>query len=315
MSMDYRTPWQPDDPGVGYRRAGNGDFLTRLSDAARENPVPAALISMGVLWMFMGGSATSILGGGTRLAARGLRYGGGAAYGAAQGVGSAVAGGAGYAADTLSSVASGAAGVAGSVGSALSVAASRAADVASNAYDAAGSVAGRAIGSVAGTAGDLAGQAQEGGRDWAHAAHDTGSEWARSAAQSGHELGNTLQQNLSELFERQPLLLGAVGLAVGAAIAAALPRTETEARYLGEASDALKEQAQELVSGATDQAKQMAQRAVEEAAGQGLTGAAAGAALRGVVDKVSGLAQGARDSAAENLQGSGSSRGGAQPRG
>jgi len=45
---------------------GSGDFVNALQDAVRDNPISAALIGMGVLWMFMGGSNTSLFGGGGR---------------------------------------------------------------------------------------------------------------------------------------------------------------------------------------------------------------------------------------------------------
>src|SRR5436190_23295068 len=41
----------------------SSDFVSALSEAVRENPIPAALIGMGVLWLFMGGSNTSLFGG------------------------------------------------------------------------------------------------------------------------------------------------------------------------------------------------------------------------------------------------------------
>ena len=42
--------------------APSGDsFLAAMQDAVRENPVPAALIGMGVVWMFMGGGNVSLL--------------------------------------------------------------------------------------------------------------------------------------------------------------------------------------------------------------------------------------------------------------
>ena len=43
------------------------------------------------------------------------------------------------------------------------------------------------------------------------------------------------------MLENEPLVLGALGLAVGAAIGALPPRTQAEDRYLGETSDHLRE--------------------------------------------------------------------------
>ena len=49
---------------VAPNREDAGSFISALQDAARENPVSAALIGMGVLWLFMGGGNTSLFGGG-----------------------------------------------------------------------------------------------------------------------------------------------------------------------------------------------------------------------------------------------------------
>jgi len=66
-----------------------------------------------------------------------------------------------------------------------------------------------------------------------------------------------------------------VGLAIGAAIAASLPTTETEAEYLGETSDFVKEKASELageqVERATEVGQKVATAVADEAQQQGLT--------------------------------------------
>jgi hypothetical protein len=63
--------------------AQSGDnFLAALQDAVRENPIPAALIGMGVAWMFMGGGNVSLFGGSGRKSLFGT-----AAHGATQAAG------------------------------------------------------------------------------------------------------------------------------------------------------------------------------------------------------------------------------------
>jgi hypothetical protein len=109
------------------------------------------------------------------------------------------------------------------------------------------------------------------GRDGA----DALSGYAESAANPGGGMIGSVRSNLTELFRTQPLALGAVGLAIGAGIAAALPPTEAEAEYFGETSDTLKEQAKEFAAEQTARAKTMADSVVgavsEEARNQGLT--------------------------------------------
>ena len=48
------------------------------------------------------------------------------------------------------------------------------------------------------------------------------------------------QSSLSDLLERQPLVLGAVGLAIGATVAGALAKSSLEDEWVGDLSDGLK---------------------------------------------------------------------------
>jgi hypothetical protein len=53
----------------------------------------------------------------------------------------------------------------------------------------------------------------------------------------GREAFTTAQSSLADVLDRQPLLLGAVGLAVGAAVAGALETSALEQQWLGDFSD------------------------------------------------------------------------------
>jgi hypothetical protein len=57
---------------------------------------------------------------------------------------------------------------------------------------------------------------------------------------SGNEAFTKAQSSLGEVFDRQPLLLGAVVLAVGAAVAGAFETSALEQEWLGEFSDDIK---------------------------------------------------------------------------
>ena len=63
-------------------------------------------------------------------------------------------------------------------------------------------------------------------------------------------------------------LVGGIGLAIGALIAASLPSTKVEGHALGEASDALRDKAAEAASEKFDEVKTAAMSAVEAAAGK-----------------------------------------------
>ena len=227
------------------------DFVRDLSDAARKNPISAALIGMGVLWLFTGGRTAERVGDLVR--------------------------GAGF---------------------------DRIPDAAGNALDAARSTlrsGSEAIGSGVSSIGSGVSSATETLRDAGTAGLDrvarAGSEvagaaygYAQNIPDAGGALFGTARDNLSELFRAQPLALGAVGLAIGAGIAAALPATELEAKYFGEASDDFKEQAadyaSEQVSRATTVAEEVVTAVSDEARKQGLTVDAAKSALADIPGKL-----------------------------
>lgn len=227
------------------------DFVRDLGDAARKNPISAALIGMGVLWLFTGGRTAERVGDLVR--------------------------GAGF---------------------------DRIPDAAGNALDAARSTlrsGSESIGSGVSSIGSGVASATETLRDAGAAGLDrvarAGSEYADAAygyAQNipaaGGALFSTARENLSELFRAQPLALGAVGLAIGAGIAAALPATDLEAEYFGEVSDNFKEQAidyaSERVARVADVAEDVVTAVSDEARKQGLTVDAAKSAIADIPGKL-----------------------------
>ena len=114
--------------------------------------------------------------------------------------------------------------------------------------------------------------------------------YAQNIPDAGGALFSTARENLSELFRAQPLALGAVGLAIGAGIAAALPATDLEAEYFGEASDNFKEQAVDFASEQVSRAATVAEDVVtavsDEARKQGLTLDAAKSAIADIPAKL-----------------------------
>ena len=72
------------------------------------------------------------------------------------------------------------------------------------------------------------------------------------------ELGTRSRNALEELVDRNPLLVAGVGLAIGAFIAASLPRSDTEDRMFGDRSDEFKDDAREAVSQGVEHAKSVA---------------------------------------------------------
>jgi hypothetical protein len=101
--------------------------------------------------------------------------------------------------------------------------------------------------------------------------HDDGrTSAARDSITGAQDMAATavddLRANLGELFQKQPLALGAIGVAIGAAVAASLPSTQTEADYLGESSDHFKKRAGEIVDEQTQRAAEIGKKVVNAAA-------------------------------------------------
>ena len=83
------------------------------------------------------------------------------------------------------------------------------------------------------------------------------------------------QSNIADLTHRRPLVLGAIGLGVGAAIAAALLSTAVEADLLGQTSADLQARTREVAGDVTERVANLADGVTtaitKEARAQGLT--------------------------------------------
>lgn len=81
------------------------------------------------------------------------------------------------------------------------------------------------------------------------------------------------RSGIDSLVNEQPLALGAIGLAIGAILGAAAPRTRLEEQTMGEASRNLAEKAKEVGSQKLGQATQAAKQAAEKTKEQDKKGA------------------------------------------
>ena len=231
-------------------------FVRDLGDAARENPISAALIGMGILWMF-GGSAASV--------ARRARV------------------------DRMLDRAGEASEATGSM---IRTTGARLGENVTSATRKVQSSASAAIEEATRFGREQIEGANRFGRDQMEEARRFGAEqtdtlgryakslpeyarsipdYARAIPESGGEMMHTLRSNLAELFKAQPLALGAIGLAIGAGIAAALPPTKAESEYLGETSEAVQEKAKRFAGEAKEVAEDAFNAAAEEARRQRLT--------------------------------------------
>jgi len=216
------------------------DFIKDLGDAARRNPISAALIGMGLVWLFAGKSA---VGRGDILHRTGL---------------------------------------------------DRLPDAAKNTMNAAQDRLASAADAV-----------RETGSDGIETATRMASEYAKSLPDSADVFGN-VRDNLTDLFKAQPLALGAIGLAIGAGIAAALPATEIENSYLGETSETLKSKAAEIagdqIEKATSLATDVVETVAEEARKEGLTMDGSKAAMSDLSGKVGRVVDAAGKSVSESAR-------------
>jgi ElaB/YqjD/DUF883 family membrane-anchored ribosome-binding protein len=82
---------------------------------------------------------------------------------------------------------------------------------------------------------------------------------AQSARDSLLHQKDRAVQGYNTLLRDNPLALGAIGIAVGALLGAALPTTEPENRLMGEASDRLADKARDAVQTGTEKARDVMQ--------------------------------------------------------
>jgi hypothetical protein len=240
-----------------------GPIIDRMNSAIRENPLAAGLIGAGLAWMLLGG-------------AKGFGAVAGAAKGAAGKAGSAAAA-AGNA-------------MAGGFSKAASTAASGVKD----------SVSGIA-GSVASIVPDLSVTQTDGALDAASDVRSAIGHHLDTAAATGREYGAAVQSRLSESLERQPLLLGAIGLAIGAGIASTFAATAVESELMGEQGTAAREKLQDLADDVTERATKVVADVKDEASRQGLTTDAAKKAAAELGEKIKTAAGAGRDSVAQRF--------------
>jgi ElaB/YqjD/DUF883 family membrane-anchored ribosome-binding protein len=115
---------------------------------------------------------------------------------------------------------------------------------------------------VAHNAYDQASSAAEPVRDYANRVGQSVSEAGQAAMSRAGDVaqqaGVQARSNLEHYVRAQPLAIGMLSLAVGAAIGAALPETEVENRTLGTPRDLLARKAQDLAAAQVQQLKEAA---------------------------------------------------------
>jgi hypothetical protein len=270
-----------DEASRYFRDSGGAQMVSNLGAQVRDNPLPLLLVGVGLAWLMSGrgrphmrshDSSSEYFDDEPDFFQEPIgRYDPGyRSLGAGNGEGHSESGGIGEAFSKAGSGISDAVGQAGAaisgaveeVGSSISGAASSASDAASSL----GRSASRFGRSAASTAGSFAGSARSGAtaarRGASHLYRDT-THLGASAYGSAARMGSGISRSVTDILDREPLVLGALGLAVGAAVGALLPRTEIEDRYIGEASDKLRHSAETLAREKLEQGKSVARAAYE----------------------------------------------------
>ncbi len=201
------------------------------------NPIPLALVGIGLGWLALSGSGYDRRIARSRVLSR-MRHRAGDA--------------ADYARDTLSSATDSVRQAAGSAYDSASQAVGSAYDTAANA---ASNAVGSASGAVSGASERLSSRVSEHTSGWSGATPDL-----HLRERLGH-----VSTGFWDLVEDHPIVAGTMGVALGAAIGAALPATRYENRWVGDYADEATERAKSLAMDALDRGTRAAQAAVQTA--------------------------------------------------
>jgi ElaB/YqjD/DUF883 family membrane-anchored ribosome-binding protein len=232
-----------DEASHYFRNSGGTEAMSNLATQAKANPMPLALVGIGLAWLMSGRGQPSM---GSRMGshegyASGAYSGGGSS--SLSNVGSRVGETAGSAKDAV-------AGTGRKAGEAVSSGMHKAGDAVSSGMHKAGDAASQTYGRVSDKASETYGRMSE------HAS-DT---YDRLSDRAGRA-----QRSMSELIENEPLILAGLGIAVGAAIGAMMPATRTEQRFMGDKLDEWKDDASDMARSEWEKTKSVAKDAVSAA--------------------------------------------------
>jgi len=228
------------------------DASESLLATMKQNPVPTALAGLGLAWLWMNRRKT------VTQPTQGYReapYTYGAGYQPMNG---------GYRPAQTDS------GLVGQVGQAVSGAASQVGDTAGSIVGQVGATASN----VASTVGDSAGNLASAASDTASSVASTIGDTASSLVGQVGGAASTVEDGFQQALRTNPLAVGAVALAAGAAVGLMLPQTQRENQLLGDARDNLVEKAQDLAQETIGKVQHIAteaqQTVQQEAQKQGL---------------------------------------------
>lgn len=259
------------------RQGGNAsEVIASLNDAVCANPIAATLIGLGAIWLFAGGSRIAAVGGAV----------GGATGSAGAAVGSGITS------------------VSRAVGGGISTASHAVGGAARDLKDTIVESTQSSAGAIRHGAEAGYDAIKQGGSAASGAATADAAGLTRMAAR-GTEIFGSAQKNLTQALERQPLVLGGIGLAIGAVIASAFALTQAESNLIGDTAAKLRGGAEDFAANAADTVRQVAGDVLDtvkdEAQRQGLTATDLKDSLLDVGGKIKAVAGETRDSVKQRL--------------
>ena len=272
------SPGQLMDQALGYAREHGGDFASSVAGSVRRNPLPMIVTGLGIAWLLASQSSRRSAGSTGRVYSpyddtADMYDGGPASDGSSlyrgvesdrdsslyRGVDSGASGlyrgseSGGYDSDRSGG------GLKDKLAGVGETIKSKVSGMRSSAASSGGSV-GEKLRSTRDSLSDrahgLVDSAQSATRSLRHRASGSG--------QGSMEQFRRAKGEFATLMEEQPLLLGAVGVAIGATIAALVPTTRRERELMGGASDSLADRASELASQKYEELRESASQTVDE---------------------------------------------------
>ncbi|GGD89000.1 hypothetical protein GCM10011390_04690 [Aureimonas endophytica] len=267
------SPGQILDEAVDYFGKGQANAaMQNLGRQVRDNPLALGLVGAGLAWLVLGnGARTASPHGGSASSDSHPAYD--ESLGSESGIASSMAAGSDK-------------GRSPGLGDRLADAASSATGAMSNAASSLASGASAAASRVGSTASGAGAHLRQ--------AHEATSSGIHSIGGGAYRTGAQMRRGLLDTLQDEPLVFGAIALAVGAAIGASLPSTSIEDEYLGDAGDRLRDQARDYGTQAFETVKDVAsetyQAASQEAEKQGLMPKGDGDTLASKISNVVGAA-------------------------
>lgn len=236
------TPGQMMDQALNYMRSSlPADFGRNLNESVRNNPIPVALVGIGLAWMMMSGRRGSI-GSSSGASIHDSMHG--SMHDSMHG---SISGSMSSSMSSMHGDGSSSGGMMQGMRDSAQHMADRTREMTGSARDRLSSTAAGARESIASTAAG----ARDRMTDIAHRSRDQ-----MSRARAG----------MSQVIDEQPVVVGALGVALGAMLGAALPSTRQEDQLMGEMRDDLMARAGSMARDYADRAAGQARNVSQQAA-------------------------------------------------